>query len=131
VANKIGTYMMALAAHDNNVPFYVALPDSTFDWEHGSPQDIIIEQRGGEEVKYVEGQTDAGELGRVLITPKDAEVANYAFDITPPRLITGLITPSGVIEPNEAAIRKHYGKRFREKVRHLMTDQMDPSGSDS
>jgi len=105
VANKIGTYLKALAAKDNNVPFYVALPSSTFDWEiTDGVRDIPIEQRGDEEVKYAQGAIDDS-VKRVLLTPKSSPAANYAFDVTPARLVTGLITERGVCDANESSIR--------------------------
>ena len=106
VANKIGTYLKALAAKDNNVPFYVALPSSTFDWTicDGVKQ-IPIEQRGEEEVKYIWGLCD-GEQKRVLLTPKGSPAANYAFDVTPAKYITGLITERGICEANESSIKR-------------------------
>lgn len=105
VANKIGTYLKALAAKDNNIPFYVALPSSTFDWEiTDGVRDIPIEQRGDEEVKYAQGALD-GSVQRVLLTPEASPAANYAFDVTPARLVTGLITERGVCEANEHSIR--------------------------
>lgn len=96
VANKIGTYLKALAAHDNGVPFYVALPGSTIDWtlEHGA--DIPIEERGADEVTRMTGRTDAGELAAVEIAAPGSPAANPAFDVTPARLVTGLITERGV-----------------------------------
>ncbi len=104
VANKIGTYLKALAAADNNVPFYVALPSSTFDWEiRDGVAEIPIEQRGGDEVRYAQG-TSEGRLTRVLLTPESAAAANYAFDVTPARLVTGLITERGICEANEESI---------------------------
>ena len=104
VANKIGTYLKALAAKDNDVPFYVALPSSTFDWEiKDGVAEIPIEQRDQEEVKYIQGLSD-GELKKVLLTPEHSPVANYAFDVTPARLVTGLITERGVCFPNEVSI---------------------------
>ncbi|MCK5043612.1 S-methyl-5-thioribose-1-phosphate isomerase, partial [Candidatus Pacearchaeota archaeon] len=108
VANKIGTYLKALAAKDNNIPFYVALPSSTFDWKiKNGVEEIPIEQRGDEEVKYAQGLID-GEIKKVLLTPKNSPAANFAFDVTPRRLITGLITERGVCEANEASILKLY-----------------------
>ena len=92
VANKIGTYLKALAAKDNGVPFYVALPSSTFDWELADGvREIPIEQRDGTEVRLIEG-LHQGELVEVLLTPEESPAANYAFDVTPSRLVTGLIT---------------------------------------
>ncbi|MDH3711515.1 MAG: S-methyl-5-thioribose-1-phosphate isomerase [Cyclobacteriaceae bacterium] len=104
VANKIGTYLKALAAHDNQVPFYVALPSSTFDWtiEDGI-RDIPIEQRDGAEVKYIQGWHKQ-QLKQVLLTPDSSEAVNYAFDVTPGRLITRLITERGICEPNAQSI---------------------------
>ncbi|MFH1439867.1 MAG: S-methyl-5-thioribose-1-phosphate isomerase [Candidatus Woesearchaeota archaeon] len=114
VANKVGTYLKALAAYDNNVPFYVALPSSTFDWTiKDGVNDIPIEQRGAEEVKYITGLCHAskvpeGELLTVLLTPKDSPADNYAFDVTPSRLVTGLITEKGICKANEDDILRMY-----------------------
>ncbi len=97
VANKIGTYLKALAAHDNGVPFYVALPSPTIDWtiEDGVTS-IPIEQRAAEEVSRITGRTASGEIETVTITPEGSPAANYAFDVTPARLVTGLITERGI-----------------------------------
>lgn len=104
VANKIGTYLKALAAKDSNIPFYVALPSSTFDWNiKDGVKEIPIEQRGDEEVKYARGFCE-GKIKEVLLTPKAAKTANYAFDVTPARLITGLITERGICKANEESI---------------------------
>ena len=97
VCNKIGTYLKALAAHDNNVPFYVGLPHSTIDWTLGDGvAGIPIEQRDGTEVSHISGVTDGGAGATVRLVPKGAAVGNYAFDVTPARLVTGLITERGV-----------------------------------
>jgi methylthioribose-1-phosphate isomerase len=96
VANKIGTYLKALAAHDNGVPFYVCLPSPTIDWSLSDGFAIPIEERGGHEVSHIAGLTDAGELARVRLTPEGSPVANPAFDVTPARLVTGLVTERGV-----------------------------------
>jgi methylthioribose-1-phosphate isomerase len=97
VCNKIGTYLKALAAHDNAVPFYVALPGTTIDWTLGDGlREIPIEQRDGRELSEVAGRTADGRLETVRITPAGSPVANYAFDVTPARLVTGLITERGV-----------------------------------
>nr|MBF0222960.1 S-methyl-5-thioribose-1-phosphate isomerase [Desulfobulbaceae bacterium] len=105
VANKIGTYLKALAAHDNGVPFYVALPSSTFDWQiRNGIKEIPIEQRSDDEIKYITGQTAAGTMETVLISPKETKGANYGFDVTPARLISGLITERGITPANEADI---------------------------
>ncbi len=104
VANKIGTYLKALAAHDNGVPFHVALPSSSFDWSlRDGLREIPIEQRGAEEVKYAEGWHD-GRLTEVLTAPADTPAANYGFDVTPARLVTGFITERGCCGAGEEAI---------------------------
>jgi len=108
VANKIGTYLKALAAKDNNIPFYVALPSSTFDWEiRDGIKEIVIEERDADEVKCIEGLCD-GEIKKVLIMPQESPAANYSFDVTPGRLITGLITERGVCSANEESILNLY-----------------------
>jgi methylthioribose-1-phosphate isomerase len=97
VANKIGTYLKALAAKDNNLPFYVALPSSTIDWEiDNGITDIPIEERDPEEIQYVQGLDQGGNLAKVLVPPLSSPAANHAFDVTPARLVTGLITERGV-----------------------------------
>jgi methylthioribose-1-phosphate isomerase len=97
VCNKIGTYLKALAAKDNGVPFYVALPSPTIDWsiEDGITQ-IPIEERDGTEVSHICGRLPDGGLASVAVTPEGSPVANYAFDVTPARLVAGLITERGV-----------------------------------
>ncbi len=105
VANKIGTYLKALAARDNGVPFYVALPSSTFDLSLCNGLDEIpIEERDPDEVRFIQGLTEEGEIKRVLLTPRDSSALNYAFDVTPFNLITGLITEKGIIPAREDAI---------------------------
>ena len=105
VANKIGTYLKALAAHDNQVPFYVALPSSTFDWNlRDGVREIPIEKRGAEEVKYIQGLHE-GMLKKVLLTPAESPALNYGFDVTPARLVTGLITERGICAASEEGIR--------------------------
>jgi methylthioribose-1-phosphate isomerase len=109
VANKIGTYLKALAARDNNIPFYVALPSSTFDWRlRDGVADIPIEERGGDEVRYVSGRNKDGVEETVLICPAQTRAANFAFDVTPARLITGLITERGLTAASEENILKLY-----------------------
>jgi methylthioribose-1-phosphate isomerase len=99
-ANKIGTYLKALAAEDNEVPFYIALPKSTFDWKKfDGIKEIEIEERGGDEMHYVSGKTKAGTIETVRITHPDTIAKNYGFDVTPAKLITGLITERGIIHP--------------------------------
>jgi len=104
VGNKIGTYLKALAAKDNQVPFYAALPASSFDWGiRDGVKEIPIEQRDATEVKYISGLHD-GEIKTVLLTPEDSPAANYAFDVTPSHLVTGLITERGICEASEEGI---------------------------
>ncbi len=105
VANKIGTYLKALAAKDNNIPFYVALPSSSFDWKmKDGIKEIPIEERDSEEVKYATGLTKGNKIERVLLTPKESNAVNYSFDVTPARLVTGLITERGICKANEEDI---------------------------
>src|SRR5437588_5149778 len=105
VANKIGTYLKALAARDNNIPFYVALPSSSLDWKMlDGLNEIPIEERGAEEVKHADGWLEGRQV-EVRITPEGSPAANYGFDVTPKRLVTGLITERGVCEANETSIR--------------------------
>ncbi|MGE4219907.1 MAG: S-methyl-5-thioribose-1-phosphate isomerase [Alphaproteobacteria bacterium] len=105
VANKIGTYLKALAAQDNGVPFYVALPSPTIDWTlSDGVGGIPIEQRSGEELSRMTGRTDAGRIETVTVVPEGSPVANYAFDVTPARLVTGLITERGVAPATEAGL---------------------------
>jgi methylthioribose-1-phosphate isomerase len=105
VANKIGTYLKALAAKDNNVPFYVALPSSSIDWKmRDGLQEIPIEERGAEEVKHADGWLEGRQV-EVRVTPERSPAANYGFDVTPRHLVTGLITERGVCEANEKSIR--------------------------
>ncbi len=109
VANKIGTYLKALAANDNDVPFYVALPSSTFDWEiRDGVKEIPIEERSADEIKYICGKTESGSEETVCIAPDETMGANYGFDVTPARLITGLITERGVMKANEDDIMRLY-----------------------
>ncbi|MFS2013563.1 S-methyl-5-thioribose-1-phosphate isomerase [Azospirillum sp. CT11-132] len=97
VCNKIGTYLKALAAHDNGVPFYVGLPSPTIDWTIADGvREIPIEERDGREVSELTGRTADGRIETVRVTPDGSPVANYAFDVTPARLVTGLITERGV-----------------------------------
>ncbi|WP_044564251.1 S-methyl-5-thioribose-1-phosphate isomerase [Azospirillum sp. B4] len=104
VANKIGTYLKALAAKDNDVPFYVALPSSTVDWTlEDGVAGIPIEERPGDEVARITGLAEHGGLETVRLVPQDSPVVNYAFDVTPARLVTGLITERGVCSPQDLA----------------------------
>jgi methylthioribose-1-phosphate isomerase len=105
VCNKIGTYLKALAAHDNGVPFYIALPTPSIDWAlQDGVLEIPIEQRAAEEVTHITGLCDDGQVRRVRLTPENARAANYGFDVTPARLVTGLITERGVIAANAEAM---------------------------
>jgi len=105
VANKIGTYLKALAAHDNNVPFYVALPSSTIDWETKNFKDIPIEERNSDELSYVEGLDENNNVQKVLIYPKKSKSMNLAFDITPAKYVTGLITEKGICEASTEGLK--------------------------
>lgn len=109
VANKIGTYLKALAAYDNGVPFYVAIPASTFDFEiKDGVKEIPIEERSGDEVKFIRGVDEDGVLRRVRITPEDSPTKNYGFDVTPARLISALITNKGVCRANFDEIKEKF-----------------------
>ncbi len=111
VCNKIGTYLKALAARDNNVPFYVALPSPTIDFTVSDGLEIPIEQRGADEVATMTGKTDDGRIETVRIVPDGSEVANYAFDVTPARLVSGLITERGVLKPDRVALAAAFPER--------------------
>lgn len=107
-ANKIGTYLKAVAAKDNNIPFYVAMPSTTFDWVmRDGLKEIPIEERGSEEVKYAEGLYE-GKICEVLLAPKNSPAMNFGFDVTPARLITGLITERGMCSASEPSIVSLY-----------------------
>jgi methylthioribose-1-phosphate isomerase len=124
VCNKIGTYLKALAAFDNAVPFaafdnavpfYVCLPGTTIDWEIGDGlRQIPIEQRDGLEVSRVHGRLADGSIGSVSIAPEATPVVNYAFDVTPAKLVSGLITERGIVEASEATL----AEAFPEHPRH-------------
>jgi methylthioribose-1-phosphate isomerase len=105
VCNKIGTYLKALAAHDNGVPFYVAMPTSTLDLALPSGSDIPIEERSAREVTHVAGRDADGRVVEVQLTADGVVAANPAFDVTPARLVTGLITEHGIVAPHEAGLR--------------------------
>ncbi|OLP96031.1 Methylthioribose-1-phosphate isomerase [Symbiodinium microadriaticum] len=111
--NKIGTYLKALAAKDNNLPFYVALPSSTIDWRLKDGADIPIEQRGDEEVKYAEGLCEDGKRRKVLLTPANSSAGNWAFDVTPSRLVTGLLTERGLSEASEKGLAALFSEADR------------------
>jgi methylthioribose-1-phosphate isomerase len=110
VANKIGTYLKALAAHDNGVPFYVALPSTTIDWTiSDGRREIPIEERSGEELTLMRGRTPDGRVETVRITPEGSPAGNWAFDVTPARLVTGLITERGMCAASEEGLRGLFG----------------------
>ena len=111
VANKIGTYLKALAANDNDVPFYVAIPASTFDFSlRDGVKEIPIELRSENEVKYIRGLDKNGNITEVLVTPKDSPAINYGFDVTPARLVTALITNKGICEADFEKIKEKFQK---------------------
>jgi methylthioribose-1-phosphate isomerase len=112
VANKIGTYLKALAAHDNGVPFYVALPSPTIDFTVlDGVSEIPIEQRGADEVATMTGRTADGRIETVRVVPDGSAVANYGFDVTPARLVTGLITERGVLAATREALAAAFPER--------------------
>lgn len=111
VANKIGTYLKALAAHDNCIPFYVALPYSTIDWTVASGRDIPIEERSANEVLVMQGELADGTVGEFSIAAPGSPAANPAFDVTPARLVTGFITERGVAPANREGLLSLYPER--------------------
>jgi methylthioribose-1-phosphate isomerase len=107
VCNKIGTYLKALAAHDNGVPFYAAVPSPSIDWRvRDGVREIPIESRSAREVTHISGRLPDGSVATIAITPDESPAANPAFDVTPARLVTGLITERGIAEASEAGLRK-------------------------
>ncbi len=117
VANKIGTYLKALAARDNGVPFYVALPSSSFDWRmREGLTEIPIEKRAPEEVTRIDGWSD-GRFVEVRLAPEASAAVNYGFDITPRRLVTGLITERGICQPNEESILAMFPEKRKPRDR--------------
>jgi methylthioribose-1-phosphate isomerase len=118
VANKIGTYLKALAAKDNSVSFYVALPSSTIDWTIADGiAEIPIEQRDGGEVSEISGRLPSGDVASVRIVPEGSPVANYAFDVTPARLVTGLITERGICPASAEGLLTLFPERRRNEER--------------
>ena len=112
VCNKVGTYLKALAAHDNNVPFYVALPHSTIDWRvRDGIRDIPIETRDPREVTHIVGRSDDGTIQNVQLTPEGTDGLNIAFDVTPAKYLTGLITERGVCEASPEGLADLYPER--------------------
>jgi len=117
VCNKIGTYLKALAAKDNGVPFYVGAPSPSIDFAvSDGPSEIPIEQRGGAEVATMTGRTADGRIETVQLVPDGSQVANYAFDVTPARLVSGLVTEHGIVAPERTALA-----RFRSGIRHQLS----------
>jgi len=110
VCNKIGTYLKALAAKDNNIPFYVALPSSTIDWDIKNAKDIPIEERNSEELSHVEGVDENNEIRKILIYPNKSKAMNLAFDVTPAKYITGLITERGIAKASSVGLKKLFKK---------------------
>jgi len=108
VANKIGTYLKALAAHDNDIPFYVGLPGPTIDWTCHDGREIPIEERGQDEVLKLTGRTGSGAIETISIAPETTPAANPAFDVTPSRLVTGLITERGICPASEDGLKSLY-----------------------
>ncbi|PWE55960.1 S-methyl-5-thioribose-1-phosphate isomerase [Metarhizobium album] len=112
VCNKIGTYLKALAAKDNNVPFYVALPSPTIDWTvHDGVREIPIEERNSDEVTFVQGRNGDGSISTVRVSPEGSPAANPAFDVTPARLITGLITERGIAKASPEGLKDMFPER--------------------
>ncbi len=105
VCNKVGTYLKALAAYDNNIPFYVALPSSTIDWSNKNHKEIPIEERDTEELSNMEGLDEQGKIKKIQIYPKNSKAMNLAFDVTPAKYITGLITEKGICDASEKGLK--------------------------
>lgn len=123
VCNKIGTYLKALAAKDNSVPFYVALPSPTIDFSVvDGVAEIPIEQRAAEEVSAMAGRTKDGRIETVTIVPEGSQVANYGFDVTPARLVTGLITERGVIAPDRRALEDAFPDHASRKAKRTAAE---------
>jgi methylthioribose-1-phosphate isomerase len=127
VANKIGTYLKALAARDNDIPFYVALPSPTIDWEIESGAAIPIECRDSREVTHIEGWTEDGERVAVRLTPEGSSAVNYAFDVTPARLVTALITERGACPASRSGLIElfpEFGDERRSANRNVFMDRL-------
>ena len=106
VCNKIGTYLKALAANDNNIPFYVALPSSTIDWKLKNSKDIPIEERNPNELSHVDGMIGGKKVDGIQIYPKKSKALNLAFDVTPAKYVTALITERGICEASEDGLKR-------------------------
>ena len=112
VCNKIGTYLKALSAFDNKIPFYVALPSSTIDWSTKAGNEIEIEERNENEIHYVRGINEKNKIKEFRITPYETKASNYAFDVTPNKYISGLITEYGIFKSNMKDILKMKDKHI-------------------
>jgi len=110
VCNKIGTYLKALAAKDNNVPFYVALPSSTIDWNIKDYKEIPIEERNSEELSHIEGLDENGNVKKIQVYPKKSKAMNLAFDVTPAKYVTGLITEKGICEASSSGLKNLFNR---------------------
>jgi methylthioribose-1-phosphate isomerase len=128
VANKIGTYLKALAAHDNGVPFYVAAPASSIDWELEDGAGIPIEERGDDEVARVTGRTADGRIDTVTVVPDGSPVANPAFDVTPARYVTGLLTERGVAQASRAGLLALFPERRADGVAEAVGGSVGKGG---
>ena len=106
VCNKVGTYLKALAAFDNKIPFYVALPSSTIDWNIKDHKEIPIEERNSEELSQIEGFDSEGKIKKIQIYPKKSKAMNLAFDVTPAKYVTGFITEKGICEASTEGLKK-------------------------
>lgn len=111
VCNKIGTYLKALAARDNGVPFYVAAPSSSIDWRLHDGDEIPIEERDGSEVRSVTGRAPGGECVEVALMPEDSPVRNFAFDVTPGRLVSAIVTERGVCDASREGLVRLFPER--------------------
>ena len=110
VCNKIGTYLKALAAHDNDIPFYVALPSSSIDWKIKDFKEIPIEERNPKELSHMEGLDESGNIKKILVYPQQSKSMNLAFDVTPAKYVTALITEKGVCEASSHGLKKLFNK---------------------
>jgi methylthioribose-1-phosphate isomerase len=113
VANKIGTYLKALAARESGVPFYVAAPSSSIDWTLEAGEEIPIEERSGDEVRWMTGEDETGELRTIRVVPERSPVANPAFDVTPAALVTGLVTERGVVPATKEGLAAAFPEERR------------------
>ena len=113
VCNKIGTYLKALAARDNGVPFYVAAPSSSIDWTLHDGEEIPIEERDGCEVRRVAGRAPGGERAAVAVVPDDSPVRNFAFDVTPARLVSAIVTERGACDASREGLVRLFPEQRR------------------